>query len=115
MKRSLVRNSADPEQVHAAAQKEQIRGERERNDLVALMGTAYGRRYIRRLVVEIAGRDRSTYLNGPTGRDSDRDFLEGGRNVGLQVLAEVQDACPEQWLLAEREHHESLRMEGLEK
>lgn len=115
MKRTLVRNSADPDQVNTATQKEQLRGERERNDLIALMSTAYGRRYIRRVVVDLAGRDRSTYLNGPTGRDSDKDFLEGARNLGLQVLAEVMDACPEQWFLAEKEHHDYRRMEGLEK
>ena len=110
-----MRNSADPEQVAIATQKETLRGERERNDLITLMGTVYGRRYVRRLVVDLAGRDRSTYLNGPTGRDSDKDFLEGARNIGLQVLAEVMEACPEQWFIAEKEHHESRRMEGLEK
>ena len=113
--RSLVRNSADPEQVKNASLKEQTRGERETNDLKSLMGTAHGRRFIRRVIAEIAGRDRSTYLTGPTGRDSDKDFLEGARNVGLQLLAEVRDVCPEQWLLAEKEHYETLRMEGLEK
>ena len=115
MSRTLVQNSADPKQVKAAEQKEKIREEQTVNDLRTLMNTAHGRRFIRRLIVDVCGRDRSTYINGPTGRDSDKDFLEGGRNIGLQVLAEVREACPEQWLLTEKEHYETLRMEGLEK
>jgi len=115
MSRTLVQNSADPQQVKAAEQKEKLRGEQIVNDLRALMDTAHGRRFIHRLIVDIAGRDRSSYTNGLMGRDSDRDFLEGCRSVGLQILAEVKEACPERWLLAEKEYYDRLRMEGLEK
>lgn len=113
--KAFVHNSADAKQVETAAQKEKLRREREVNDLKALMGTPHGRRFIRRQIVDIAGVYRSTYLYGPTGRDSDKDFLEGARNVGLQLLSEVQEHCPELWLLAEKEHNDQLRLEGLGK
>lgn len=113
--RVLVRNSADTKQVGNATQKENLRVEQRVNDLLSVMEEGFGRRFVRWLIVEVAGRDRSTYLSGPTGRDSDKDFLEGSRNVGLQLLAEIQDVCPELWLQAEKEHYETLQREGLTK
>jgi hypothetical protein len=106
-----TRNSADKEQVAAAGRKEEIRREREVNDLKSQMSTVYGRRYMRRLIVDIAGVDRSTYLGNLTGRDSDRDFLEGMRNMGLQLKAEVLEHCPDEWALAEKEHRQMLLQE----
>lgn len=115
MAKSLVKNSADEEQVRKAGDKEKLRAEREVNDLIAVMSTAHGRRHVRRQIVEVCGLYRSSYLGSPTGRGSDPVFLEGNRNVGLQLLAEVRQYCPDLWLLAEREHNEILEMEGLAK
>lgn len=110
---TLVANSADNKQVKRAADKETLRRERETNDLKSLLETVHGRRFLRRMIVEVAGIYRSSYLGGPTGRGSDPAFLEGQRNVGLQLLAEVQTVNADLWLLAEREHNETLQAEGL--
>lgn len=115
MTRVLVKNAADAEQVNEATEKTKSRAERDRNDLVTVMQTPAGRRYVRRLVVETAGLYRSSYLNGPTGRGSDPVFMEGMRNVGLEKYAEIMDVCPELWALAEQEHREQLKREGLTK
>lgn len=111
--RALVRNSADSAQVQTATQREKLRGEQEEADLRAIMSTPQGRRFMRRLIVEVCGRDRCTYAFGPAARDSDMVLLEGMRNVGLQVFSEVKTVCPELWLLAEKEHEDQLRKEGL--
>lgn len=110
--KTLVRNSADTKQVKAAGQKEELRGEREINDLKSIMSTVYGRRFVRRQIIEVAGLYRSSYLGSPTGRVSDPAFLEGMRNIALQQYAEVLEHCPEEWALAEKEHRETLRTEG---
>lgn len=112
---ALVKNSADPKQIKAASQKETIRVEQIANDRKAVMSTPSGRRFVRRLIMEIAGKDRSTvYGDGLTGRGVD-PILEGMRNVGLQVYAEVLDSCAEEWFLAEKEHRAQLQAEGLTK
>jgi hypothetical protein len=101
--RVVTQNSADESQVKAAGRKEELRREREVNDLKFILSTASGRRYMHRLIVEIAGLYRSSYLGAPTGRETDPAFLEGARNLGLQLFSEIRAHCPEEWALAEKE------------
>lgn len=109
MSRAAVRNAADPKQVRRAEIEERFRAERDAQDLNAILSTPPGRRFLRRLLVDIAGINRSTYTNGPTGKGSDPTFLEGMRNVGLMVLAEINAVSFEKWLLALAEHYEELK------
>lgn len=89
----------DPEQIaarqRAAAQK---RIERERDDLVAVMSSAEGRRLVWRLL-ERAGVFRISY-----SADSDLTiFNEGQRNQGLRLFTDAQEFCPKLYLTMAQE------------
>lgn len=65
--------------------------EQAKSDLVWLMSTPPGRRFIYGVLV-FAGVWRSSY----TGAGSDDViFREGGRNVGLKLLNDIRAHCPE--------------------
>lgn len=63
-----------------------------------LLATRPGRRYIWGLL-ESCGIFRTSYSTDPNGMA----FAEGRRDVGLRVLADVNAASPEQYLVMLRE------------
>lgn len=69
----------------------------ELNDIAALMATPHGRRFLWR-TLSLCGVYRLSY----TG-NSETFFREGARNVGLQLLADVEEAAHEDMLTMMRE------------
>jgi hypothetical protein len=69
-----------------------------KDDLIAVMETVPGRRVIQRLL-EDTGLYRVSFTGNATTY-----FNEGMRNVGLRILADLQDFCPQLFLLMQQEH-----------
>ncbi len=82
---------------------QQVRDE-ELDDIRAVMNMESGRRFVSKLL----GRARifeSTYA----GSTNDTMFAEGGRNLGLFILSEIDEACPERTIEMMRETYERNR------
>lgn len=69
-------------------------------DMKWLMGSKRGRRIIWR-ILERAGIFRSSF----TG-NAETFFREGMRNVGLSLLSQIHEACPENYTLMVKEQNE---------
>jgi len=96
----LVRNAADPEQVEKAKEKVETRDEQKINDIREVLGTRRGRRYFWGLL-EWCG------IFKTSNSDEHQIFFnEGMRNVGLKLLADVNEAAPEVYNLMLRESKE---------
>lgn len=93
MKRALVGNAADPEQVKEAEQKEKRGRDLELDDMATILSMPQGRRFIWRYL-EACGVFRTSF----TG-DNATFYNEGQRNVGLRLLADVNEAAPESYAL----------------
>lgn len=63
----------------------------ELNDVKAVMESKNGRNFMYR-VIDMTGVYRTSY--NPEMPDSHTTFKEGGRNVGLFLIAELQEASP---------------------
>lgn len=87
-KRALVKNAADAEQVANAKRVANSTKKSQINDLYDIMQAAQGKRFLANLLA-LCGIHKSSY----TG-DNMTFFLEGQRNVGLQLLSEMMDADP---------------------
>ena len=80
------------------ARKRQLVRQREKDDFVWLMGTVQGRRIVWRLL-EQAKVFKSTF-----SLDSgEMAFLEGNRNMGLLLITEVHELCPEKYHVMAKE------------
>lgn len=75
----------------------------EDTDLEWLMSTQQGRRIMWRLL-SMAGVYRLSYAGADTHGTA---FAEGARNIGLQLMHEVQRLCPNQYgvMVKEQERH----------
>lgn len=62
----------------------------EKDDFRRLMSEAWGRRYVQRLL-NLTGVFHSTFRTS-----SEMAFLEGRRDVGLRIWADITDVCPDQ-------------------
>jgi hypothetical protein len=71
------------------------------DDIKWLMGSRRGRRIVWRLL-ERTGVFRSSF----TG-NSETFFREGMRNVGLMLMAQINEACPEQYTQMVQEQREN--------
>lgn len=80
---------------------EQEAREQEIEDLLHVMSSRRGRRFVWRLL-DYTGLYRQSF----TG-NSETFFNEGRRNVGLFILDEVTSAAPDQWLQMQREAREA--------
>ena len=97
---SLVKNAADPEQVKKAKEKEETLDDRRLNDIREVLNTVRGRRFYWRYL-GICGVYRTSLA------DQHQIFYnEGMRNIGLQLLADVNEAAPEAYLLMLKENQE---------
>lgn len=87
-------NTRAAEEAQEAADLEQrLAREREVADLRVLMGTAAGRRFMWRLLEKTG-----LYKSSMTG-NSQTFFLEGQRNIGLYLLAQVNEHCLDEYVL----------------
>lgn len=79
--------------ARAKAPKRTKEREQELEDLRQVLTTPAGFRFVKRLI-NITGPYRSTY----SSNDRDHAFLEGGRNFGCRLVADMVEACPEQYV-----------------
>lgn len=86
--KALVKNAADPEQVKEAADKEKFKREHEIDDVRYILASQQGRRFIWKYL-DFCGVFRTSF----TG-NSETFFKEGIRNVGLKILADLNEADP---------------------
>lgn len=82
-------NAADRQQVRETEDKLARQRKQELNDVRSIMQTPEGRRYIWRMLGE-TGVFRTSFTGNST-----TFFNEGMRNVGLKILADVNEASPE--------------------
>lgn len=101
MSEPFTANSADPEQVHAAAELADSRRKQEVNDLHRLLATPEFRRFCLRFM-ERAGVHRSSFSSDPL----EMALREGNRNHGNWLLAEITEADFRAYLLMLSEDHE---------
>jgi hypothetical protein len=99
--RVAVRNAGDRDQVKRAGESDRARLERERNEEVAIWNTYEGRAFTRRLLAECG-----IYTLSMAQDPHWTSFNEGGRNVGLRLMARMLETAPDAYALMEREHAE---------
>ena len=88
----LVKNAADETQVKNAEIKVKLNEDQKHNDLKWILATEQGRRFVWRLL-ETTGIFKSSFTGS-----SETYFLEGQRNVGLKLLADVMECEPQAYL-----------------
>lgn len=93
MEKSLVKNAADAEQVKEAKKRSKSEREQALDDLEAVCSTPHGRRTIWRYL-SLCGMFRTSYY----GDVNQALFLEGQRNIGLQIVADLNEADPSIYL-----------------
>lgn len=91
-KRGLVRNAGDPEQVARAEEVAKNRRETELADVRWLLADPRGRRFFWRYL-EQCGVFRTSFTGS-----SETFFREGARNVGLAMMADLEEADPQAYV-----------------
>ena len=80
------------------AERKKAQRDQDKADFKWLMGQVQGRRFIWRLL-DLAGVFRSTFrLN------NEMEFLEGMRNMGVILMADIHEVCPEKYFVMVKEH-----------
>lgn len=102
MRETKSYNAADEESVKTRKRKDEQVRDREMHDMRTVMSSAEGRRFIWRLL-EKAGVFRTSFTGNST-----TFFNEGMRNMGLVVLADVHEACAEQYIVMMNESKKDL-------
>lgn len=96
-------NAADRKQVTDAKRREKSLEEREIGDFRTIVATRAGRRFIWRYLGR-CGVFESSFI--PEQKEAATFFREGERNIGLQLLAEINRAQPEAYALMLKEAKE---------
>lgn len=91
-------NAENETQVKGRKRKDEIRREREMNDLRFVMGHEQGRRFVWRLLT-ITGITRSSFETNALSMA----MKEGQRNVGLTLTAEIMEADTKSYLTMQLE------------
>ncbi|SUC42068.1 Bbp19 family protein [Providencia stuartii] len=81
--------------------KDQIRKEREDDDLKQVMSTEYGRRFVWK-ILSASGVFHSSFSSDPYSTY----FKEGARNRGLELFNSVLSVCPDLYLVMAEEAKE---------
>lgn len=98
-----MRAATTPKQAAAQSEQQRIQREREVADLVAVMGSPAGRRFVWKLLGE-CGLYRSSYHPSALIH-----FNEGQRSIGLALLASLTADCPELYLTMQSEAIDAQR------
>lgn len=95
--KAIVKNAADPEQVKKAKQKVESLNDKRLNDVREVLNTRRGRRFMWELL-DFCGIFRTSLAN-----EHQIFYNEGQRNVGLKLLADINEAAPQAYavMLAE--------------
>lgn len=99
----MQKNASDEQQIANSKQKEKLSREKELNDLRFLLSTDQGRRFVWRYL-EICGVYKSSFTGS-----SETFFLEGQRNIGLKLIADIMDADPEAYIKMQKQNREVLK------
>lgn len=95
-----VKNAADEEQVKAARESEKRQAEDERNDTLWVLSQPAGRRFVWRYLGHCG-----VFKTSFTG-NSTTFYNEGMRNIGLRLLADVEAASLDNYLVMRKENTE---------
>ena len=95
-------NAAKPEQVKKAENRTLSVEQRQQMDLQLILESVEGRRFVWRYL-KFCGIFERSYVSTS---HSETCFNEGMRNVGLKLLAEVNETDPESYLEMMKEHRE---------
>lgn len=98
----MVRNAADPDQVEKAKEKSESLNDQRLNDVREILNSVRGRRFYWELMVKCGIFD--TRFAGESSNTT--AFNLGERNIGLQLLAAVNEAAPEAYTIMLRESKE---------
>tara|TARA_R110000868_G_scaffold317394_1_gene578215 strand:+ start:1371 stop:1670 length:300 start_codon:yes stop_codon:yes gene_type:complete len=93
-------DSNNPEHVKKAEAKRQIETDAEVHDLRAIMESQLGRRFMWRLLEQTG-----LYKTSFTG-NSTTFFNEGQRNIGLWLIAQVNENCLDEYTQMVKENRE---------
>ncbi len=96
-------NAANPEHVSQAKREQADGRERELNDVAFVMSSKEGRRFFDRYQKLCHAHETSFTGNNSTF------FNEGERNIGLRMLADVNEACPELYIELMKEKLEETK------
>lgn len=91
-------NTADESQVKAQGKKAKLARDQEVKDMLWVLDSPQGRRFVWRYL-GITGVFRSSF----TGSPETTHFNEGGRNIGLRLLEDINEAKPEAYLQMTKE------------
>ncbi|MCH7392429.1 Bbp19 family protein [Acinetobacter dispersus] len=84
----------------------ELQREQELNDLKAILDTDHGKRFLMRLI-ERAAINQPTYASGT--QPSDFAFMEGRRDFGLFILAEITTVSTDAWLDMQKMHFQQIK------
>lgn len=103
MSRALTRNGSDTKQTRTAGKIEHSRRRQEEADLIALLATGFGRRYLHRIISRLWKMN----LVPPEllGQAVGRHF------VAQELLNEIDEVAPEAWVTMQREALERVAIE----
>jgi len=87
--KSFVKNAADPKQVKGAGQREKFKREQELRDTAFVLSSEQGRRFVLRYI-ELTGVNKISF----SGDVNWGLFNEGGRNIGLALMRDINEADP---------------------
>jgi hypothetical protein len=85
-------NASDPQQIAEVEGKARRKRDQDNADLISVMETHSGRRFVWR-ILESAGLYKLSY----TG-NSETFFNEGQRNIGLKLLSDLLKVAPEEYV-----------------
>jgi 3-oxoacyl-[acyl-carrier-protein] synthase III len=100
-----VPNVADPQEVKKSVERALRGRDLELDDFAWVMSNERGRRFVYRYISECG-----VFKTSFTG-NSTTFFNEGARNIGLKIMADINEACPEQYqtMLAEARAREKTQ------
>ena len=93
-----VGKAADPAQIKKAGERAKLTRQTELRDLLHVLDERPGRRFVWRFLSECGIYKSSFHPSGSTVY-----FLEGRRDVGLKLLADVMEVNPEAYLQMAKE------------
>lgn len=100
MRDALVQNAADAKQVKEARDQERYTKKEERDDLLFLLNSMSGRRYLWKLL------EHCRVFASVFEPNSKIAYNSGMQDVGHYILAEIIEARPEAYLLMMKEAQE---------
>lgn len=98
---------ADQRKAERVQERERDKRDRELEDTRLILSTKEGRRFFWRWISRCHVFETSFTGNNTTF------FKEGERNVGIQMLADLNAAAPEQYAVMQKEYAEQLKLEQL--